>query len=152
MQKQVVELLERGEAVLNASRTGSLKRLESLLETDAKVNYCDQYGLTPLHVAAIKGHKDVVMLLAEYGSDLEFQDAEGHTPLHLAVESGSKEMVEVLINRGADVNAMSKNGATPLYISTLMGCEDISKLLLARGADACTLPLTSSSSSSTMLY
>lgn len=132
--KQVVEVVERGEAVLNASRTGSLKRLESLLESDAKVNYCDQYGLTPLHVAAIKGHRDVVMLLAEYGSDLEFQDAEGHTPLHLAVESGSIEMVEVLINRGAHVNAMTKNGATPLYISTLTGCDDISKLLLSRGS------------------
>lgn len=153
-QKEVVELLERGEAVLNASRSGHVKLLELLLETDAKVNYCDQYGLTPLHVAAIKGHKDVAMLLVEYGSELDSQDSDGHTPLHLAVESGDKDMVEVLLNRGGDVNAMSNKGATPLYISQLLRFDSITKLLLASGANVTVLPLScsSSSSNSTGLY
>ncbi|KAL8144992.1 protein VAPYRIN-LIKE-like [Apium graveolens] len=135
-QKEVVELLERGEAVLNASRSGHVKLIELLLETDANVNYCDQYGLTPLHVAAIKGHKDVAMLLVEFGSELDSQDVDGYTPLHLAVESGDKDMVEVLLNRGADVNIITRKGATPLYISQLLRCDIITKLLLACGANA----------------
>lgn len=153
-QKEVVELLERGEAVLNASRRGHVKLLEWLLETDAKVNYCDQYGMTPLHVAAIKGYKDVAMLLFEYGSELDYQDADGQTPLHLAVESTDKDMVEVLVNMGADVNAMSKKGATPLYISQVIRCDDITDFLLACGANATSIPLSCSSSSfnSTVLY
>lgn len=150
MQKEVVELLERGESVLNASRRGHVKLLEVLLESDAKVNYCDQYGLSPLHVAAIKGHKDVAMLLVEYGSELNSEDADGHTALHLAVESGDKDMVEVLLNRGADVNAMTNKGATPLYISQLLRCDGITKLLLACGAIATVIPFSCSSSSSAL--
>nr|XP_017241853.1 PREDICTED: ankyrin repeat domain-containing protein 65-like isoform X2 [Daucus carota subsp. sativus] len=146
--KEVVELLERGEAVLNASRSGHVKLVEQLLETDAKINYCDQYGLSPLHAAAIKGHKDVAMLLVEYGSELiNSRDADGHTPLHLAVQSGDQAMVEVLLNRGAEVNALTNKGATPLYISQLLRCDDITRLLLASGADSTLLPLSCSSDS-----
>ncbi|KAI3458508.1 hypothetical protein Pfo_015171 [Paulownia fortunei] len=132
--KDVVKILERGEAVLHAARRGELGVLESLLEKGATMNFCDQYGLTALHVAAIKGNKDVVMMLVEFGAGVECLDAEGHTPLHLAVEGGSIETVEVLINRGANMNAKTKKGATPLYISKLMEYEDITQLLLDKGA------------------
>lgn len=142
---EVVRILERGEAVLHAARRGELKLLESLLDTGASMNLCDQYGLTAIHVAAIKGHKDAVMTLVEFGADLECRDAEGHTPLHLAVEGGCLETVEVLINRGANVNAKSKRGATPLYVSRMMGYEDVSRLLIDKGAAS---PVSSASTSS----
>lgn len=134
--KEVVEILERGEEVLNAARRGELMQLESLLEKEASVNYRDQYGLTPIHVAAIKGHKDAVMLLVEFGSDIECQDNEGHMPLHMAVVGGCRETVEVLLNRGANLNAKSKKGATPLQIAKTMGYDDITQLLLDQGGDA----------------
>ncbi|KAA8534034.1 hypothetical protein F0562_031551 [Nyssa sinensis] len=148
--KEVVEILEWGEAVLNAARRGELKHLESLLEKDASVKYRDQYGLTALHAAAIKGHKDAVMMLVEFGSDIEWQDTEGHTPLHLAVEGGSIETVEVLIDRGANVNAKTKMGATPLYLARAMGYDDISQFLLEKGASS-SVPSPLSSSLSSML-
>lgn len=81
-------------------------------------------------MAAIKGHKDVVMLLVEFGSDLECADNEGRKPLHLAVVGGSKETVEVLINRGANLNAKCNNGATPLQVAKTMRCEVITQFLL----------------------
>lgn len=140
VQMDIVKVLEQGEAVLHAARRGELDLLESLLEKGANANFCDQYGLTPLHIASIKGNKDVVMMLFEFGASVEWQDAGGHTPLHLAVEGGSIETVEVLICRGANVNADTKNGATPLYISKLMGYEEITKLLLDKGAAASLLP------------
>ncbi|KAK3042898.1 hypothetical protein RJ639_001171 [Escallonia herrerae] len=145
--KEVIEILERGEEVMNAARRGELRRLELLLEKDARVDYRDQYGLTALHAAAIKGHKEAVMLLVEFGSDLECLDAEGHTPLHLAVEGGSTETVELLVNRGANVNAKSNKGATPLHIAGQMGYEDISRFLCGGGAAASSLPSSSSLSS-----
>ncbi|KAL2555794.1 Ankyrin repeat domain-containing protein 50 [Forsythia ovata] len=134
--KEVVKILDRGASVLNAARRGEVEVLESLLEKGASLSFSDQYGLTPLHTAAIKGHKDAVMVLVEFGADLESRDAEGHTPLHLAVEGGSVETVQVLINRGANVNAKSKKGATPLYISKLMEYQHITQLLLHNGAAA----------------
>ncbi|KAH7854376.1 hypothetical protein Vadar_013090 [Vaccinium darrowii] len=149
---EVVNLLQRGEAVLEAARRGDLNHLESLLDRDASVSFHDQYGLTALHVAAIKGHKDAVMMLVELGSaDLECQDHEGHTPLHLAVEGGHAETVEVLVNRGANVNAESKKGATPLYFARAMGYDDISLFLTESGAAVSSLPSTPSSSLSSIL-
>lgn len=149
---EVVNLLQRGEAVLEAARCGDLNHLESLLDRDASVSFHDQYGLTALHVAAIKGHKDAVMMLVELGSaDLECQDHEGHTPLHLAVEGGHAETVEVLVNIGANVNAESKKGATPLYFARAMGYDDISQFLTESGAAVSSLPSTPSSSLSSIL-
>lgn len=127
---EAVKILEQGEAVFHASRRGELELLESLLDKGASTNFCDQYGLTALHIAAIKGNKNAVMILVEYGANLECQDSDGNTPLHLAVESGCNETVEVLINRGANINAKSKKGATPLQLSRTMGLQHISTLLL----------------------
>nr|GMD00514.1 serine/threonine-protein phosphatase 6 regulatory ankyrin repeat subunit B-like [Ipomoea batatas] len=128
-QEGIVKIIERGEQVLQAARQGDLRLLESLLEKGAITTFCDQYGLTPLHVAAIKGIKDAVMILVDFGADIERQDAGGHTPLHLAVEGGCAHTVEVLINRGADVNATNIKGLTPLSIARLLNYEDISQLL-----------------------
>ncbi|KAF8402592.1 hypothetical protein HHK36_010680 [Tetracentron sinense] len=149
--KEVVEILERGELVLTAARRGELGELELLLKEGASAKYRDQYGLTALHAAAIKGHKEAVSMLVEHGIDLECQDGEGHTPLHLAVEGGSIETVQVLINSGANVNAKSKRDATPLYMARAMGYDDISQFLLNRGASSSSLPSSSSSSLSSIL-
>ncbi|GJY07305.1 ankyrin repeat-containing protein [Tanacetum coccineum] len=129
-QKEIVGILERGEEVLNASRRGDIMLLESLLEKDASVDFKDQYGLTAIHIAAIKGYKDVVMLLVEFGSSLECIDAEGRTPLHMAVVGGCKDTVEVLINRGANVNVQCNRGATPLRVAQTMGHATITQFLL----------------------
>ncbi|GMY08278.1 serine/threonine-protein phosphatase 6 regulatory ankyrin repeat subunit B-like [Fagus crenata] len=142
--KEIVEILERGEVVLMAARRGELEHLESLLQKGATMNYCDQYGLTALHAAAIKGHRDAVLMLVKFGLDLECKDNEGHAPLHLAVEGGSLETVEVLVDKGADVNAKTMKGVTPLFIARAMGYDDISEFLVSRGASS---SITSFSSS-----
>ncbi|KAG9453603.1 hypothetical protein H6P81_006507 [Aristolochia fimbriata] len=148
----VVDMLQQGDQLLTAARRGDVGRLKSLLEKPGRiVNFCDQYGLTALHSAAIKGHADIVAMLAEFGMDVEGRDIEGHTPLHLAVEGGSREAVEALIDMGADVNARSKRGATPLYMATLMGYEKISQVLKIKGASPTCLPSSSSSVSSASL-
>lgn len=128
------ELQNQGEAVLMAARRGDIAGLSSLLRSGVTADYRDQYGLTPLHAAAIKGHTEAVGLLLDFGSDVECRDNEGHTPMHLAVECGSVETTEALIDEGANVNAASESGATPLYIARIMGYQEIVELLLRRGA------------------
>nr|XP_011469938.1 PREDICTED: serine/threonine-protein phosphatase 6 regulatory ankyrin repeat subunit A-like isoform X1 [Fragaria vesca subsp. vesca] len=125
--------LELGEKLLMAARIGDLRDVELLFLEGADISYCDQYGLTALHAAAIKGHKEVVQMLVEFGLDLESRDGEGHAPLHLAVVGGNLETVEMLIQNGANVNAKSKSGATPLYMATAMGYDDIIEFLISRG-------------------
>lgn len=150
--QEVVEVLERWELVMTAARRGDLQSLESLLSKRAGVRGRDQYGLTALHLAAVKGHCDAIALLAGSGCmDVESEDVEGHRPLHLAVEGGHAEAVELLLDMGADVNARTRRGATPLQMAEAMGYEAIAQLLCARGAEAAAAPplcVASSSSSS----
>lgn len=150
--QEVVDVLERWELVMTAARRGDLGSLESLLSKRAGVRGRDQYGLTALHLAAIKGHGDAIALLAGPGCmDVECEDVEGHRPLHLAVEGGHAEAVELLLDMGADANARTRRGATPLQMAEAMGYEAIAQLLCARGAEvaaASALCAASSSSSS----
>ncbi|KAF8716894.1 hypothetical protein HU200_025995 [Digitaria exilis] len=150
--QEVVDVLERWELVMTAARRGDIQSLESLLGKRAGVRGRDQYGLTALHVAAIKGHCDVVAMLAGSGCmDIECEDVEGHRPLHLAVEGGHADAVELLLDMGADVNARTRRGATPLQMAEAMGYEAIAQLLCGRGAEVAPAPalcVASSSSSS----
>ncbi|VAH65564.1 unnamed protein product [Triticum turgidum subsp. durum] len=134
--KEVVDVLQRWEQVMTAARRGDLRSLEFLLSKRTGLRGRDQYGLTALHVAAIKGHCDAIALLAGSGCmDVECEDVEGHRPLHLAVEGGCADAVDLLLDMGADAHARTKRGATPLQMADTMGYDDISKLLRARGAD-----------------
>ncbi|KAL5227580.1 hypothetical protein ABZP36_015845 [Zizania latifolia] len=150
--QEVVDILERWELVMTAARRGDLQSLETLLNKRTGVRGRDQYGLTALHLAAIKGHCDVIALLAGSGCmDIECEDVEGHRPLHLAVEGGCAEAVELLLDMGADVHAATRRGATPLQMAVTMGYDAIAQLLRARGAEDAAAPalcIASSSSSS----
>ncbi|CAN6469655.1 unnamed protein product [Victoria cruziana] len=151
--KFVVEMLESGDRILASARKGDVKDLQSCLEkrktgSTKGLNRKDQYGWSPLHCAAIKGHVKAIALLLEYGMEVDCKDNEGHTPLHCAVEGGSSEAVELLVGKGADVNAITKRGASPLYIAAVMGYSSISKFLLSRGADSSCLASSTSLSSS----
>ncbi|KAL9676492.1 hypothetical protein QQ045_004706 [Rhodiola kirilowii] len=125
---------DEGEALLEAARVGDVNKLKWLIQNAALMSFSDQYGMTALHVAAIKGRSDVVSLLLECGCGVEWQDAEGHTPLHLAVEGGNMDTVRILVQGGAYVNAVTERGATPLYMAQAMGYDDVAQLLLDMGA------------------
>ncbi|CAL4960661.1 unnamed protein product [Urochloa decumbens] len=150
--QEVVDVLERWELVMTAARRGDLPSLETLLSKRAGVRGRDQYGLTALHLAAIKGHCDAVALLAGSGCmDIECEDVEGHRPLHLAVEGGHADAVELLLDMGADVNARTRRGATPLQMAEAMGYEAIAQLLCGRGAEVAPAPALCVASSSSSI-
>lgn len=133
--QEVVVFMEEGEAILEASRRGDVRELEFLLRGGAaSVNYRDRCGLTALHYAACKGHKDVVLMLVEAGWDLECEDEEGHVPLHMAVEGGDFETVQILVDKGVNLNARNSGGATPLFMARGWGHDDIYQLLKSKGA------------------
>ena len=55
-----------------------------------------KHGRQPLHMAATFGHLNVIKVLYEAGSDLNFKDREGLTPLHLANKHGHQQCVKYL--------------------------------------------------------
>ena len=91
---------------------------------------------SPLHMAVLKGHKEVVELLIAKGSKIEAKGYRGgETPLHLAAQNGHKGIVELLLLKGADVKAVTKNGSTALHKAAKNGIKDSAELLLSEGAD-----------------
>jgi ankyrin repeat protein len=95
----------------------------------------DENG-TPLHLAAIMGHKEIVELLIAAGADVNAKTDFGFTPLNYAVVDGRKVIVELLIAKGADVNAKDDvYGRTPLHRAAYKGYKELAELFLAKGAD-----------------
>jgi hypothetical protein len=76
--------------------------------------------MTPLGIAAFKGHQEVVELLVEVGNaQLNKQDDEGWTALHCAVEVDELETVKYLVARGCSLTIQHNAGQTALDLATL---------------------------------
>ncbi|KAK1667637.1 hypothetical protein QYE76_055796 [Lolium multiflorum] len=129
-----------GDALVTAASRGDLQniQLDQLLLTKRTcLRGRDQYGLTALHMAAIKGHCDVIALLAGSGCmDMECEDVEGHRPLHLAVEGGCAGAVDLLLDMGADVHAPSGTRRRSRW-RRRWGYDDIAQPGRRRGGSCC---------------
>jgi pectate lyase len=115
---------------------------------------------TPLHLAAERGHKDIVALLIAKGADVNTEDNDGNTPGHIALDKNNSSTLELLIakganftsihlsayqgdldevrnfiDKGADVNAKNKSGETPLHKAAIRGHKDVVELLIDNAAD-----------------
>ncbi|KAF6528366.1 hypothetical protein HZS61_008668 [Fusarium oxysporum f. sp. conglutinans] len=93
----------------------------------------DEYGKTPLSLAATFGNEATVKLLLETEKvDVDSKDETGRTPLFLAAEDGHEGTVKLLLEtEKVDVNSKDKDGWTPLLWAAAFGLEAIVKLLLA---------------------
>ena len=89
----------------------------------------DNYGATPLHVAAEYGYSEIVEVLLEHGATPNIRDKDGRTPLHYAAMFGNSKVVEVLLEHGADPNIRNKYGSTPLHYAAAFDYPKIVELL-----------------------
>lgn len=90
---------------------------------------------TPLHLAARKGHLDIVKLLIGAGAFINVPNCEGHFPIHVAAAAGKTEVVDTLLAAGSRCNAKDKpDKNTPLHLACSRGHNAIVRLLIAAGA------------------
>ena len=75
------------------------------MDGKAKVDAEDENGVTPLHLAACKGHAEVARMLLEKKADVNAEDKYRRTPLHRAAKNGHVEVVGTLLDGGAKVDA-----------------------------------------------
>lgn len=71
--------------------------VESASTLDDVLHCLDGEKRTPLHLAAMFGHLDVVELLLSEGADSLKSEARGMTPLHFASQNGHVEVVNALL-------------------------------------------------------
>src|SRR5579862_7018293 len=118
-----------------AAENGNKDAVEAVLaKKGMKVNAKEStFGMTALHVAASKGHTEIVELLLANGSDIEAKEETGRTPLHTAAFRGHATVVEVLIAKGANVNALTNDGKTPLDWALLSNKTDACNSIRVKG-------------------
>lgn len=100
------------------------------------INYRFEDGQTPLHYAAIAGHKAITKYLLENNATTNVQDSSGATPLHEAVRYGHTEIAKMLLDAGASVDAKDNLGKTPiLIISPEKQRTELYRLLISHKSD-----------------
>uniref|UniRef100_A0A8C2PSZ2 Ankyrin 2a, neuronal n=1 Tax=Cyprinus carpio TaxID=7962 RepID=A0A8C2PSZ2_CYPCA len=96
--------------------------------------FLNQYGLTPLHVAAHYDNQQVAMMLLEKGASPHATAKNGYTPLHIAAKKNQTQIASALLQYGAETNALTKQGVSPLHLASQEGHTEMASLLLERGA------------------
>jgi uncharacterized protein len=119
--------------LFTALQDGSLKVAEVLVEwPKTNVEWRSPKDESPLMMAALKGHTDLVRRLIARGGDV---NKTGWTPLHYAATGGHLPIMELLLEHHAYIDAESPNKTTPLMMAAHYGTLPSVKLLLDAGAD-----------------
>ena len=77
----------------------------------------DEYGCTPLHVAAESGAAATTALLINSSANLNARENFGFTPLLYAIHENRVETTALLLRHAADYNIRTKNGNTILHVA-----------------------------------
>ncbi|KAI4355601.1 hypothetical protein L6164_004358 [Bauhinia variegata] len=81
------------------------------------------FDQTCIHVAASRGHTDVVReLLNKHSALAQVLDDDGNSPLHHACSEGHREIVWILLKRDTNPALQyNNNGYTPLHLAVING-------------------------------
>ncbi|TFZ04962.1 ankyrin repeat domain-containing protein [Ramlibacter rhizophilus] len=116
-----------------ALREPSLKVARVLVDWPRlNVESRNQSDESPLMMAALKGHTDLVRRLIARDAHV---NKPGWAPLHYAATHGHLEVMALLLEHHAFIDAESPNGTTPLMMAAMYGTPEAVKLLLDAGAD-----------------
>ncbi|XP_039980728.1 ankyrin repeat domain-containing protein 6b isoform X3 [Xiphias gladius] len=133
-QQDVAEVLALSERLLIASHKGQADNVVQLINRGAKVAVT-KYGRSPLHLAAYKGHIEIVRILLKAGCDLDIQDDGEQTALHRAAVVGNSDVISALIQEGCALDRQDKDGNTALHEVSWHGFSQSVKLLVKTGAN-----------------
>ncbi|UYV79521.1 hypothetical protein LAZ67_17002988 [Cordylochernes scorpioides] len=78
-------------------------KVKELLESGADINIKTKRGNSPLHLAARKGHQDLVQYLVKAGADVNSLNGCRQSPLHYAILGRELSIASFLIDAGADI-------------------------------------------------
>ena len=94
-------------AILN-SDTVCMKEIAKLANAvgklDELINFPENNGKYPLHVAASYGNDEMLDFLLKSGANVNVRNNEGLTPLDVACRKGNLKTVDVLIKKNANTS------------------------------------------------
>ncbi len=144
----------------HATRVGDKQVTSALLERGAKLDEQNDFGFTPILIAAAYGHPSLVAEFLTRSTNVEdklghpdFKPAKktnaaarkgywaeirwphaGARPLHLAIEFGHDDVAHMLIANGTKIDEPDSKYWRPLHYAAFHGRLRIVELLLGRGA------------------
>ncbi len=127
--------------ILTACRTGNLVKVKELLENNpGYTNQTFRSGITgemisPLYVAAVQGHDEIVELFLKKNADPDFQRGDGNTALFIASLRGHNKVIKLVLENMAHPDIPNNDGYTALSIASQYGHKEAVALLLGRQAD-----------------
>ena len=125
-----------------ACQYGAVDIVKLLLDRRANI-LADAEGLYPQHLVARKGvTPDILLMLQEYGADLDQRDKLYQwTPLFHAASEGFVDCVKVLLDHNADPTILDEKGLSATYYATWEGHLECMRLLGSTGGrSGLTLP------------
>lgn len=119
-----------------ATQKGSLKKVKKIIDRDpAQVNIQNRLGWTPLYIASIKGHTEIVNFLLAHNANIELGNNMNERPLEKAAKFGHFDVVKTLLEHGATVNCKNDFGQIPLHWAAMWSNKEMVGLLLSYRAD-----------------
>lgn len=92
-----------------ATSKGHYEIVKLLLKYNVDCRICKKGDHeTPLHIAALKGHTKIVLLLLENNNNPNTLDQDGQSALHIATHKGYLEIVKLLLQHKCDPHASNK--------------------------------------------
>jgi ankyrin repeat protein len=123
--------------ILPAAYVGDAGRVKALLGTDkSALKKKTRDGCTPLFMAAMQGHADVVKTLTAGGADVDEEGARGMSPLCVASLCGRADAVKALLENKANLRlpADGHKGHQPIHLAAMHGHTSVVEALLDNGA------------------
>ena len=105
--------------------------LDVLLKNGGDPNWRGAFDWRPLHYAMARGRSfdKGLLLLLQYGADVNATTNLQITPLHRAAGFCLRNAVEILLQHGADKLLREKYGKTAAQRAAKAGCNDIAAML-----------------------
>ena len=119
----------------NAVSAGNLAEVRRLVNARANVNARNNDRLTPLMIAAYRGHANVIRYLLSKGANARARQNQNHprTALIYAVEKGNVNSVRALI-RHSNLNVKDGNGRSALTTAANLQMPNLVRMLVRAGA------------------
>ena len=134
--KKMVQLILFGKTIVNLILMPFfLFRLPSFISklTPIKLNFIpstcslfsqDKHANTPLHLACMLGHLDLVRLLTANGARVKVRNLQMWTPLNEAISYGNRELIRVTLHKFEQEVEQIVEDAKPKVIAALKEMDD----------------------------